>query len=118
MKKPFLFCLVFMMVGLATVNAQQKTTPPPKQKEGVQNVVSVAPQMLPQAIRDSIDHHMVDRDALITSAREMTQAGDLIYEVNFEKDGQTWSKKYDDQGRHIDDNYKREDIEELKINYY
>ena len=110
MKKLLLFCLVFTMAGLATVNAQQKTTPPPEQNEGVQEVIGIAPQMLPQAVRDSIDHHMEDKDARITSAREMTQAGSLIYQVNFEKDGKTWPKKYDEQGRHIDENYKREEI--------
>ena len=111
MKKHILLSLVLIIVGFTTVNAQQKTTPPPEQKEGVQDVISVAPQMLPQAVRDSIEHHVEDKNARITSAREMSQAGRLIYEVNFEKDGKTWSKKFDDQGRHIDDSIKREELD-------
>jgi len=95
-----------MMV--TSVSAQQKTTPPPEQKAGVQDVVRVVPELLPQAIRDSIDQHPVEQHAEITSADQMSKDGDLIYRVNFLKDEKTWSKTYDVNGRHLDEGRKEE----------
>lgn len=110
MKKQLILILLLIVMGLTTVHAQRKTTPPPEQKSGVQDVTSVVPEMLPRAIRDSIEKHPTDSQAEITSANEMSKDGDLVYEVNFLKDDKTWSKKYDVQGRHIDNSIRREEF--------
>jgi len=98
-------CLLLTMVIfiMNTGLAQQKTTPPPNQKAGVQDINRIVPELLPQAIRDSINQHPVDKNAELTSAEEMSKDGNLVYKVNFLKDDKTWSKTYDVEGRHLDE---------------
>jgi len=97
-------CLLLTLI-IFTISpglAQQKTTLPPNQKSGVQDIIRVVPELLPQAIRDSIDHHPVDKNAELTSAEEISKDGNLVYKVYFLKDEKTWSKTYDIEGRHLD----------------
>jgi len=101
-----LTAIIFICSLSVTVTAQQKTTPPPEQRSGVQDVIRVVPELLPQAIRDSINMHPVDKNAEITSADQMSKNGNLVYKVNFLKDEETWSKTYDVEGRNI---YKDEE---------
>ena len=107
MKLLNIFCTLIILSVTVSL-AQQKTTPPPEQKAGVQDVVRVVPELLPQAIRDSINNHPVDKDAELTSAEQLSQDGHLRYRVNFLKNEKTWSKTYDAEGRHIDDGRREE----------
>lgn len=108
--KFILLILTVILIMVSSATAQQKTTPPPEQKAGVQDVVRVVPELLPQAIRDSINQDPVDKDAEITSADQMSKGGNLIYKVNFHKGEETWSKTYDVNGRHLDEGRKEDQI--------
>jgi uncharacterized membrane protein YkoI len=101
MKKLMLICALGAF-GFATVNAapvvvndateifQQETT-------------RVAPENLPQPVRDAIENDTEDKDARIVSANQRTKDGQMMYEVTFQKDDRTYTKKYDAQGNKVDD---------------
>lgn len=107
MKYSFVLIITFLL-GFSAVSAQQGTTLSPERSAGVQEVVRIVPELLPQAIRDSISSHPIEKKAEVTSAEQMSKAGNLIYRVNFLKDNKTWSKTYDVNGRHLDEGRKEE----------
>lgn len=113
MKKLMLICALGVF-GLTAVNAQQ-TTPPPAQQQQTQQQraqeegTRVAPENLPQPVRDAISKHTDDKDARIVSATQKTKDGKLMYELNFQKDDKTYSKKYDAQGNEIDKDKRKDD---------
>lgn len=107
MEKYFLLVLMGFM-AFSEVNGQQKSNSSNDLTSGVQDISRIAPQMLPRSIRDSIEIHITDREAEITIVNEMSKDGKLIYEVNFLKDENTWSKIYNDQG-HLIKNEKKID---------
>ena len=102
MKYTAIISFIFF-IGTMSVNAQQQKSTQGNQNAGVQEIVRIVPQLLPQALRDSINNHDVDKKAEITSSEQMSKDGNLIYRVNFLKDKKTWSKLYDANGRHIDE---------------
>lgn len=111
---------VFGVFGYSSVNAQQTTPPPQQQQQQTQQQqqrgtqtqqqgTRVAPENLPQPVRDAISEHRDDKDARITSANQKTEDGRLVYELNFQKDDKTYTKKYDAQGNEIDKDRRRDD---------
>ena len=101
--------------GLTSVNAQQ-TTPPPQQQQQqqqqrgqMQEGTRIAPDQLPQQIRDAISEHKDDKDARVVSANQKTEEGELRYDVTFMKDDRTYTKTYDAQGNEVDKDKKRDD---------
>ncbi|KEO75391.1 hypothetical protein [Anditalea andensis] len=106
MKKLMLIC-AFGVFGLTAVNAQQ-TTPQQQQQrtQTQQEGTRVAPENLPQPVRDAISKHRDDKDARVVSANQKTKDGKLMYELTFQKDDKTYSKKYDAQGKEIDKDKK------------
>jgi len=115
MKKLMLICALGVF-GLTSVNAQQ-TTPPPQQQQQTQQQrtqtqqegTRVAPENLPQPVRDAISKHRDDKDARIVSANQRTKDGKLMYELNFQKDDKTYTKKYDAQGNEVDKDKRKDD---------
>lgn len=98
--------------GLTSVNAQQTTTPPQQQtqQQRVQEEgTRVAPENLPQQVRDAVSKHTDDKDARIVSANQKTKDGKLMYELTFQKDDKTYTKKYDAQGNEVDKDKRKDD---------
>jgi len=103
--------------GLTSVNAQQTTPPPQQQQQQTQQQqqrtqqegTRVAPENLPQPVRDAISKHRDDKDARIVSANQRTKDGKLMYELNFQKDDKTYTKKYDAQGNEVDKDKRKDD---------
>lgn len=103
--------------GLTSVNAQQ-TTPPPQQQQQTQQQqrtqqqqegTRVAPENLPQPVRDAISKHRDDKDARIVSAHQKTKDGQMMYELTFMKDDRTYTKKYDARGNEVDKDKRKDD---------
>ncbi|MBT0813078.1 hypothetical protein KIH41_17450 [Litoribacter ruber] len=100
MKKLMLICALGTF-GFASVNAA--TVPVLNSTEIYQETTRVAPENLPQPVKDAIDNDMEDKDARIVSANQRTKDGQMMYEVTFQKEDKTWTKKYDAQGNKVDD---------------
>jgi len=119
MKKLMLICALGVF-GLTSVNAQQ-TTPPPQQQQQQQQTqqqrtqtqqqegTRVAPENLPQPVRSAISDHRDDKDARIVSANQKTKDGKMMYELTFQKDDKTYTKKYDAQGNEVDKDKRKDD---------
>lgn len=103
-----LSALLFM--SITPLLAQQSGDPYPNRNRSVQDITRIVPELLPQAIRDSISNDPTDRKAEVTSAEEISKQGKLIYKVTFLKNNETWSKSYDENGRHIDEGKKEESL--------
>ncbi|MBS9524889.1 hypothetical protein KIH41_11735 [Litoribacter ruber] len=96
--------LVLALCGFAFVGVQAQTTTPPTepQTEINQDRVKIAPDDLPQAVRNSISEKDDVRDLRITEAYQVTNMeGELHYEVHFDKAGEAVTKKYDAQGNEV-----------------
>jgi len=115
MKKLMLICALGVF-GLTSVNAQQTTQQQQQQTQQQQRTQTqqqegtrVAPENLPQPVRDAISKHRDDKDARIVSANQKTKDGQLMYELNFQKDDKTYTKKYDARGNEIDKDKRKDD---------
>lgn len=107
--KKLMLIAAFGVFGLSSVYAQQTTTPQQQQTQQQRTQdqgTRVAPENLPQPVRDAISEHRDDKDARITSANQKTKDGRLMYELNFQKDDKSYTKKYDAQGNEIDKDKK------------
>jgi hypothetical protein len=96
--------LVLALCAFAFTGLQAQTTPPmeEQQTEISQDRVRVAPDDLPQAVRNSISEKEDVRDLRIAEAYQITnEEGELHYEVHFDKEGERVSKKYDAQGNEV-----------------
>ncbi|KEO75390.1 hypothetical protein [Anditalea andensis] len=83
-----------LILGVSAI-AQQDTI------SRIQQVTRIAPQLLPQSIRDAIENDHNDKQAELTSAEEISQNGQLLYRVNFIKDDEPYSITYDINGQNI-----------------
>jgi len=102
MKKLMLICALGTF-GMASVQAAPLGLQENPVEIFQQETTRVAPENLPQPVRDAIENHTEDKDARIVSANQRTQDGQMMYEVTFQKDDRTWTKKYDAQGNKVDD---------------
>ncbi|QDH79421.1 hypothetical protein FKX85_10395 [Echinicola soli] len=66
----------------------------------LQDRIEIAPEDLPQAIKDTIDEKSETKDLTISKAYQVTdEEGNVIYEVKFGTGEQSITKKYDAEGK-------------------
>ncbi|GGF18034.1 hypothetical protein [Echinicola rosea] len=66
----------------------------------LQDSLEIAPEDLPQAIKDTIDEKSETKDLTISKAYQVTdEEGNVIYKVKFGTGEQSIEKKYDAEGK-------------------
>ena len=66
----------------------------------LQDSIEIAPEDLPQAIKDTIDEKSDTKDLTISKAYQVTdKEGNVIYKVKFGVGSQSIERKYDAEGK-------------------
>jgi hypothetical protein len=103
--KKVIMILALGVFGIAGVQAQeaiqQETT---EISQDAQDRVKIEADSLPEVVRNTISENAETADLQITEAWEVRdQDGMVHYEVTFWKEDESHTKKYDSEGKEIDD---------------
>ncbi len=91
--------------GMAGLHAQETTEHESTEMTQIaQDRVRIEADSLPEMVRTSISDNQELASLQITEAYEVTDAdGEVHYEVMFLKEDETLTKKFDSEGKEIDD---------------
>jgi hypothetical protein len=111
--KKLMLILALGAFGVTAANAQQ-TRPPQQQQQQPQHqqqqqTERVQMQDLPEAVRESMENKVEDKDAQIVSIDRGMAEGKQVYEITYRKDEKTWTRKYDQEGNEVDKDKRRDD---------
>jgi hypothetical protein len=103
--KKVIMILAMGVFGIAGVQAQENTQQETTEiSQAAQDRVKIEADSLPEVVRNSISENAETMDLQITEAWEVRdQDGNVQYEVTFLKEDESFTKKYDSEGKEVDD---------------
>jgi hypothetical protein len=103
--KKVIMILAMGVFGIAGVQAQETTHQETTEiSQAAQDRVKIEADSLPEVVRTSISENAETMDLEITEAWEVRdQDGNVQYEVTFWKEDESFTKKYDSEGKEVDD---------------
>ncbi|MBD8487742.1 hypothetical protein IFO69_03170 [Echinicola sp. CAU 1574] len=95
--------LIFALCAFTVAGAQASVLMPQLNvTKVIQDKIEIAPEDLPQAIKDTIVENDETKDLTISNAYQLTDAeGNVTYKVKFGMEEESITKEYDAEGNEI-----------------